>query len=346
MDFAPPPLLPLGVSSWNFVLPHDEAAAADARSREWESSLRPNDAFEVFLVQQIGVHATRLERCQNEERSIRSRRARRAGLCWDEDRGLAAEVLGATLPKSPEIVTRRLRATKQGCDWLIGRWEALRGVLGEKGEWDEAQETLAMDLLGLPAELRDGSTALAGGPEALALLMRDEIDRLWAFRAGALDELDAHDRVAAEAGFGPDPEGQLAALHRFERTCARRLEWARNQLRARPNLPRHDPGPGGRRPETPPAPAAAEPSLEEQWQAATRAIEARKRARLAAESVPEPTPSPLPDAVPTPGPIQDLPQPTRPFPTARCLRALLAIDKAPSNRRSRRARAAAAARRA
>src|SRR5262249_59418306 len=99
--------------------------------------------------------------------------ARRAQLRWDADRRLAAEQLAAKLAKDPAQTSRLLRRTKQGCELLIERWEDLGRILREVGGWTDPQRGLALDLLGVPAELRDGTTAVDPPPcEADAVAFR------------------------------------------------------------------------------------------------------------------------------------------------------------------------------
>src|SRR5208282_1434425 len=54
----------------------------------------------------------------------------------------------------------RLKCSSAGCDWLIGRWTLLGNGLSTADEggpgctWTDADMALALNLLGLPAELR------------------------------------------------------------------------------------------------------------------------------------------------------------------------------------------------
>jgi len=138
-----------------FLMPAEEARAAVDRAAEWNSSLKPFNAFEVYLVDQMAANSVRIEGCQHHERGIRSRNAIRAKLRWDEDRRLVAEEMGAKLARDPARFAGRLQATLQGCEWMIDRWGRLGRILEAKGAWTEAQTALALDLLGVPKDLRD-----------------------------------------------------------------------------------------------------------------------------------------------------------------------------------------------
>ena len=220
-------------STWDVLPPEQELAAAKGRAAFWNSSLKPYNPHEVHLIDQVAIQSVRVDRCQHQERAIRRLHAKRAKLRWAEDRRNAAEALGAKLAHHPALVARKLDATAQGCDWLIGRWEGLGRALRDDGHWGDPQRKLALDLLGIPAEFRAGKTTAADGdPATLAELARGEVERLRALKSRAMVELDDDEREMACQGFGPDHDGALAALRRFERSCSRRLEWSRNQLRS------------------------------------------------------------------------------------------------------------------
>ena len=204
-------------STWDALAPDLEIAAAKGRAEFWNSSLKPHDAFEVYLVDQVAAQSVRIDRCQHQERAVRRLHAKRANLRWDEDRRNAAEALGARLAQNPPLFARKLDGTKQGCEWLIARWEGLGAALAANGDWDAAQSSLALDLLGVPAALRNGPTPLDGDSGARLALVRAEVDRLKSLNARAMAELDDCERELALQGFGPDLDGQLSAIRRFER---------------------------------------------------------------------------------------------------------------------------------
>ncbi len=263
-----------GLAAVDLVLPDGETVAAAERVAVWAAELKPGSPRETWLVEQVAVESLRIERCQGQEGALRTLLAARASFRWDEDRGLAAEELGATLPKAPALVGRKLTRTRQGCDWMIGRWEGLGRVLDAKGDWDAAQKRLALDLLGTPAELRGGSTEADADLPSKRALIAAQVARLAASKAEALDELDALEHEAAELGMGPDLDRDLILVRRYERACTRRMEWALGQLKkerpalrpatptarppARPLVP-PDPTPVAATP-PPPPPVAPRPS--------------------------------------------------------------------------------------
>ena len=263
-----------------------EAEAAARLAAEWNSSLKPFDSFEVRLVDDIALQSVRIDRCRQQQRDLRAQRAHRAARRWDDDRRDEAEALGATLAKSPALVARQLRRTRQGCDWIIARWGRLLAALDDVGDWDPAQLRLAFDLLGVPAEFREGPTPLAIDRAGRASLVRVQVETIEREKSEVLDEIERDERSRAVKGDGPDEGGELAALLRREQMFACRFEWSKDQLKkgrhAHPTLN----GPGGGRPPivsptAPPAPPRCPERTEEEWRQVTQARAAIKSAQQA-----------------------------------------------------------------
>ena len=237
-----------GLAGIPLVLPGDEGRAMDERTAQWNSSLRPFNAFDLWVAERITYHSLRLEDCEHRAIALRALQARRAELCWDADRRRAAEALGARLPRDPARVARLLADTLQGADWLLARWDAMDAVLDAQGDWDASQRTLALDLLGVPTLFRDARTPLDPSPGVdpaahLRAVVAAEARRLRDHRAAALAELDDRDRSLGRLGKGPESPA-LAELRREHRFHARQLDAYRALLN------------GGRRPagESPPHP--------------------------------------------------------------------------------------------
>src|SRR5262249_14133907 len=135
------------------------------------------------------------------------------------------------------LVTRQLQQTAQGCELLVERWDLLVHILDVSGAWDDAQHSLALDLLGVPAELRNGATLLEPPDgrdpvEHLKEIAATEVARLKGLREGMLAELDESERESAEKGLYDDRE--LKRLRRYEAACMGRLRWALGQLAPAP----------------------------------------------------------------------------------------------------------------
>ena len=219
-----------GLAGSGIVLPEDEAEAVNERWAEWQSALKPDDAYSDWMVERIACAAIRLERCEHHERALLELASARAGRDWDLERQLAAEGLGEAMPKSPARVALELRRTGAGCAWLKSRWEALGAILEAGKAWDEAQRSLALDLLGTPPALRAAPTPADAEAPALRALVAAELARLAAIDRDALAEADADDRTAAELGFGP-VDRELALVRRYARSLTRQIAEFRRHLR-------------------------------------------------------------------------------------------------------------------
>jgi hypothetical protein len=217
-----------GLTGAGVVVAEEDADALAERREAWRAGYDPVTAEDEWLYEQVVLHSVRIDRCQRLEPVLRSSSARRAALCWDDDRRLAAEVLGDALSKHPALIARKLRGTKQGCDWLIDRWQRLGSILQSQGAWSDAHKALAFDLLGTPAKFRDGEPSNAPGE-----LVEAEIAQLARLQAEALDDLDESERAATALGLEIAPDRALTLLRRYEAACVRRLLWAKKQLKAR-----------------------------------------------------------------------------------------------------------------
>ena len=149
-----------GLAGAGIVMPIELGELVQERTDELCSSLKPWDAFDMFLTEEVALEQLRGERCRRLERARMQRLAEDALDQWDEHRVIAAEQLGTRLSKEPALCARLLQRTLQGCDWLLARWRGLGCVLEGGGAWDHDQRRLALDLLGTPPELRRGGTPL------------------------------------------------------------------------------------------------------------------------------------------------------------------------------------------
>ena len=103
------------------------------------------------------------------ESECRERKALAALYTWDEDHRAGPPRWGGRIPKHPEYFLCQLRTTLHGCDWLLERWTGLLETLQRGDDWTEGEaQDLGLDLLGTPAEFREGRTrvnaATAGRP--------------------------------------------------------------------------------------------------------------------------------------------------------------------------------------
>ena len=226
-----------GLSGDGVVFGDEIAAVVAARRLAWNDELRPEGEMGQWLAGIVAFESVRIDRCHRQEAAVRSKLVLRANLCWDDDRTLAAAELALMLPRKPEVVSLRLRRTAQGCDWIARRWRALADLLDLRGYWDGPQYAMALDLLGIPLELRGGPTPLdhKTGPEGadeLRAVAEGQIAEVEALRAEYLDDLDGAEQVAAQVGDAPDEDPVLRRLQRYEADSLRRLKWAMGQIAA------------------------------------------------------------------------------------------------------------------
>ena len=248
------------------VAPADRAKV-EARAASLGEEFQPESEFERTLVEQMAVDSVRMDRCRDTYLALCEDQANRAALCWDEDRRAEAEEIASRLKFDPARTRSRLEQNRHGCELLIERWEGLGRILGGSGIWDDSQRTMALDLLGVPLELRSGTTAVdpPEGDESEAKVFRlvvveAELDRLRRRKAQAFDLLDEHDRESAQAGIGAELSKPLKLIARYESAAWRRQQAALKILNGRPRSPE----PAAIQPpaERKPAPPATRPRAE------------------------------------------------------------------------------------
>jgi hypothetical protein len=218
------------------IFPEDLEAAIKERTIRLIAELEPTNDTEDYLVGEIALNRTRIERCAELALADLQRVVDQAARSWDLDRRAAIEDLGARLAKDPGRVARLLENTRQGADFKIERWRLLAGLVVSDGGWNEAQHRVAFDLLGVPAELRPASgTVVPAGDDAAAdqaALAAREIARLEALQAEILVEQDEEQREMAEAGMPLEEDRITRRLRRYEMDCRRWLKRAEDQFAA------------------------------------------------------------------------------------------------------------------
>jgi hypothetical protein len=287
------------------VVVAEDAKLVQRRASDWFDALKPQNEFQSWLVDEIAIISLRIDRCERMERRARDVKAMKAELCWEDDRRLDAVRLGGLLSKRSDEVVEELRRTPQGCEWLITRWAMLAHVADVNGSWTSEQSRLAFDLLGTPAEFREGikpgaSLDLDGRPiesaNDPAAVARREIEGLKQ-RREVVEGLDEVNRSLAVADLSDEDDPELKRLRRYESALHRRLRWCLAQLRY--ESPHHRAHPGLTRPRwdaqpaasVDPAPKPGPETPKEFWQAVA----------------PNPPFDPEPHEVPAPGEAVDLP---------------------------------------
>ena len=224
-----------GLAGAGVVVAEREMKALADRLAMWNASLCPVDAFEMGLVETIAVESLRIERCRIEEDLARDFRARRAGHCWAEERKAVVAKAARALGRRPAETAMVLASSSPGCDWLIDRWRMLGFALDKVGEWSDEQRTMALDMLGVAADLRDLETPIDApdGADALEFcqaFVDDQLERLIDRKDETLDDIEDDLREAVSLGYAVDLDPALALIRRYEAASYRRMRWALDLL--------------------------------------------------------------------------------------------------------------------
>src|SRR4051812_42585251 len=150
-----------GLSGSGIVLPDEASDALEARTEEWRPQYRPTTRQGEWFFRQVVACSVVIDACQAHDRTLTEYAALRAELNWDADRAAAIEKLAEKLPMKPHVVSRQLRRSKHGAVWLFGQWTELEFTLDSGKAWGESDRSTALDLLGVPHELRDNPAILA-----------------------------------------------------------------------------------------------------------------------------------------------------------------------------------------
>jgi hypothetical protein len=256
-----------GLTGSGKVLVEGDEQALEDRFQAYIAEFRPEAPHEFVLVAEMALDEVRMGRCGKLFDILCDDYATRAQLCWDQDRRLEAEDLAVRLRHDPGRIALRLQRTSQGCALMIERWEALGRIFRETGKWSDAQRSLALDLLGVPPELREGRTPVdaresVSPDDARAFrlgVVDHQIARLTQRKDEIIDPLDADERAIAEAGIGAEMTPALQRLHRYESACSRRFAKALKYFTDRDRKRKPAPGEATQalEPRPTPPPAAA-----------------------------------------------------------------------------------------
>ena len=212
-----------------------------SRALEMFDSLAPQDEYQAWLSSRVALLTIRVDRSERMERRARDKVCLKALLTWDLDREVEVERLGGKLSGRPEEVSRELRRTRHGCEWLIRRWSMLAHAADANKGWTDDQTRLAFDLLGTPLAFREGnrpgleldgpgrSADPALDPAAVA---RRQVEAL-ELQRDELADLDEVERHLAETDLSHDADVECRRLRRYESRLHREIRWSIAQLESR-----------------------------------------------------------------------------------------------------------------
>jgi hypothetical protein len=286
-----------GLSGEGVVVPPSDTAAVAKRMEEWRPEYRVDSPTKEWAFEQLVVSSIRMNKCQDEQFSIDHYDKHRALLAWEVDQEASAALLGDRLARKPELVSKQLRQSKYGCQWLLEQWSDLKSVLDSGESWNDEQVKRAYDLIGLPLHDRESLAPLddpAGFVENTCTYLRELI-------ADRYEYIDNLERTNAEDGNPGKPNKKILQLRRYEAACVKRFLAAQEILGAPALETRELQAKPPKIIEKSPPPEKPVPAVDE---AAVEAWDIEFDAQLDAEiakPVPvAPTPVPLTAALPTP----------------------------------------------
>jgi hypothetical protein len=130
-----------------------------------EDAYDPKTDYEKDLLHEAARERTLQKRCQHHDFALTELEQNAAETHWDEDQAMAAEELALRLPKAPGLVRVQLSQTPRGACLQDELWTRLGMAIEQAGEWTADQRHMALDLLGVPVELREkGQTEVDAQP--------------------------------------------------------------------------------------------------------------------------------------------------------------------------------------
>ena len=213
------------------------SAEFEERRAKWAADHQPVGEAGNWALDRAVAASLRIERCERAMEELTHNSRERARLAWDQDRAVEAATVAARLARDPVLAPRQLETTLAGVKLLLEFWLGLIEALDAPGGWSDVQCSTALDLLGIPADLRSGRTPI-DGPEGSDLvadrraLALDKVDRLEGLRDDVLAPLDELERRQAMTGDVALLSKPAALVLRYERDAWRRYRESIRQVHA------------------------------------------------------------------------------------------------------------------
>jgi hypothetical protein len=241
----------------------EDAELYAAKIAMWEERFPAVTGEDKARLEVLGIETVRISICQVHEHTLLVEQSRRADDFWDDDQALAAAELARKLPRQPEVASRKLEMTTQGCDLMIDRWERLHSVLKPGKPWNKQDRDTAFELFGVAKRWRESSGDLdppaPGSDDVVSFqstLALDEVKRLESRQVDFLNNSDRISRDNARKCLA-FPSREVWLVRRYEQACRRRFDIAYKRLES--TFPTRPTTPPGRR-EEPAFRIAFEPS--------------------------------------------------------------------------------------
>ncbi len=127
-----------GMAGSGLVIPLDDSAEVERRSRAMQAEMAPRTEMGRFLVDRLAELTVRVERCSKQERAATKRLADHAEAAYDEARLAEVDHLMSSIANEPATHVRKLCAMPEGVDRMIAAFLELRDELeyGAQTRWD------------------------------------------------------------------------------------------------------------------------------------------------------------------------------------------------------------------
>ena len=133
-----------GLTGAGVVIPGEDEQEVGIRVAALEAQLVPEgDVLGALLVRQVAIASIRVERAFRQETADAAERMRQAAEVYDDQRLTLAQEILAEIHIDPVTIRRRLLATPEGVDALVGRLRKLRVKTDSPRQvvWDDEEGT-------------------------------------------------------------------------------------------------------------------------------------------------------------------------------------------------------------
>jgi hypothetical protein len=138
-------------------IPGDDPEVLGGRLGEWEAELNPaNRAAQSYLLLQAVRRSGRLDRFDTVYRAKVAGLMRDARKVRKEERMRDIDTYAhMLLDDRCDVAVRRLMLTPEGCEYLVGEWEAMRPAFDPPAQWDGADQLRVTRLMGCYSAIKD-----------------------------------------------------------------------------------------------------------------------------------------------------------------------------------------------
>jgi len=207
--------------------------AIDERIRALTAEKSPRGVLEHFLIGQMARGSVQSELAGDQLVVNLKLALERVDIRWPDERREQADRLGQRLHKAPCLVAGQLGRSKYGALYLIDKLTSIGESIAANGGLDDQQRDYLFDILGVDPVLRNGSSRVPAGDNAvgLAAVVEKEKARLTRRVEVDLDVQDQHEQAAARLDIFKYIDAETRRLESNQRRAERRFEWALETLR-------------------------------------------------------------------------------------------------------------------